>query len=110
MKESKVETKLGFIKYKTPNIPQRLRLLSKMGISSGDSKEFSLEMLADIIDNVESMVLEVSIKVGSKKISSWEECLDEEECTEIVTLLASDIITPQEKPEAKAKKTKIKKP
>lgn len=110
MKEVEVKTEIGTIKYKTPNVPQRLRLLSKLGVSFDEaSSEVTFDTLADIIEHIDNLIVSVDIKLPEGNIDSWEACIDEEECMAIVLQVATQIVMPTEKPKAKARKARVKK-
>lgn len=110
MKELQIKTELGIIKYNAPNIPQRLRLLSKIGASPTEgTKDLSFDMLADVVDHVGSLVTSVNLKVKGKSVTTWDDALNSEECMEIVLKLATNVLMPEHSEQEAAKKAKVKK-
>lgn len=86
------------IKYRLPSIPQKLRLLSKMGLTPdmGDSGSIGYDAMAAIIEVVDELGLieSISVKHGNKVLTTWSELLDVVEMTEYVMEVVGNILNP----------------
>ena len=88
---------VGSIEYNRPNMPQKLRLLSKIGMSPTNSNvDMNYETIAIVMENIEDLVVKVKCKVKSKNINSWEGVLNEESLMPSVVEIVSDVLNPSE--------------
>lgn len=94
MKSVKIKG-VGSIEYRLPSIPEKLRLLSKLGMSpSNPNIPMDYEALATVMENIGDLITNVDCKVGDSKICSWEEVLGEESLTGNVVEIVSIILNP----------------
>lgn len=94
----KKECELGFIEYKKPNPLEGLEFLGKMGVNSAilsDSDklmENDLYYTAQAIKHMEPFLTKVSLKVGKKKIDSYEKVVNSVECMSLLMEVAGDLM------------------
>lgn len=93
----KVESELGFIEFRLPNVPEALLLMGKMGISSNvakiqedDGQAFVL--MSKLISNIGPMITKVSIKDGDALIDSYEKACESLACMNLLSLASGRIL------------------
>lgn len=89
--------KFGTIKYRMPNIPEAMILLSKIGINSKvledaqSLQDNELVFIAKLLENMEPFVTEVNIKIGEKNVSTYPELLNEFALMQYLSEIAADL-------------------
>ena len=110
MKILEIKSEKGVIKYKSPSVTDRLRLLSKLNLTGGDieniSKSFDLVMFADVIDHSSHLITEVDIKIEDRHITSWDELMYEDDCTDLIMQFGTSLLQGNSGSKDKAKKLK----
>lgn len=118
------EFALGRIEYRTLTVPGRLRLLARLGIST-DAKSIDrmaktneLELVANIIEAMETQIVSIEAKKGDVVIDSFQDSLHHDEfmgpyseiATELLGELAASVAGGEEKkPKALRRKSGRKK-
>jgi hypothetical protein len=94
-----LETKLkqfegGFVKYRLPNIPERMRLTAKIGQLAQSNEKAGLEILmaAEIIERIEPLIEAIQIQVGDKLITTWAEALNLDSFQTVATEIAGEVL------------------
>lgn len=94
----KVENDSGFIEFRKPNMLEGLEFLGRMGLNSENCKdekhlmENDLYYTAQAIKHMEPFIDKVSIKLGKKKIDSFQKAIDEIECMGLLTEASAEIM------------------
>lgn len=94
----KVETKLGVIEYRYPNIVEGPRFMQACGLTPkkmSDQKwieENELEMLASAIENSEKFVTKIDVEYEGKKVKEFSKLFEIREMQMPLYNLASDIL------------------
>ena len=110
MKILEIRSDKGVVKYKAPSVTDRLRLLSKLNITGGDIKQieksFDLVMFADIIDHSSHLIVEVDVKIEDRHITSWDDIMYEDECTELIMQFGTALLQGDSASKGKSKSIK----
>lgn len=89
----------GKLEYKLPNIPEAMRLLGAMGLSSkklqnkNEMAQNELLYISKIIENLGVFITKIDIKIGDIKVSKYEDLLDHFCLIEHLSELANEIFS-----------------
>jgi hypothetical protein len=93
-----VKVKDGVVEVRSPSIPEKLRLLSKLGLSPSETdKAMSFDMLAGAVEGITPLISRV--EVGS--ITTWEELIANDEYMTEVIEVVSAVLNPKQKQSTK---------
>lgn len=91
------KSEVGTVEYHLPSIPEAMRLLGKLGLSL-DKKSMDelvkneFEFLAKVMENMGSFVDKIDVKIGNKKVTTFEQFMRETQCLELAMGIAGDIL------------------
>ena len=92
------ECEFGKIEYRIPNIPEMIRMLGMMGLTSKDlnnSKlmdENELIYTAKLIENIEPFLEKIDLKVNDKSVTTFEGMICEFDFLSALTEIAFEIM------------------
>lgn len=70
------EFSLGTIEYRTPNIMEAMRLLSKIGVKPGTQQEQSeLDLMANLLEHMEPFIVKIEAIKDEQVITEWAEAV-----------------------------------
>lgn len=79
----------GVIRYRLPNIIEGMRLLGKLGVNTdGTFSKSEIEMMADLIENVQPYITEISCGT----IKDWDSLIESPAHLSDLTTIGTDII------------------
>lgn len=97
-----VKAKGVSIKFRLPTVPEKFRLLSKMGVTPENSDmQLDFETMALVMENIDGLIESVSVKHEGGVLSSWEELLQVDEMTGHIVEVVATILHPPEKKSVK---------
>lgn len=85
----------GFVRYRLPNIPERMRLMGHMGqaAQSSDSEQArQFMMVAEALDRIGPLIEAIQVKDGERLVTTWTDALSVDSFQMVATELASEIM------------------